>query len=876
MSRRALVALFLLLAVGQARPLAAQQRDPAAARLIAEQLDPQLLRWDSVLAERGYHRTPGAEQVGASRSGETVVLDAELASGVSYALLAVCDNDCADLDLELIGPDGTSLGADTEVDSQPLVLHEATVSGSHRVRVAMVRCSNEPCWHSFAVYRREGGEVGSTASSSDGERVVVEESGTLRAGDARLESGEFVDRFEIEAAPGDTLVADLTSSEFDPYLYVRSPSGQQTDNDDWEGDATHARIELPVDEAGTWTVAATSFQPGESGAYRVRISVRAGAGRQSDGPRIETGRLEAGDETLQSGEYVDTYAVEAQAGERLVVDLRSSELDPYLMLIPPSGETVQNDDFEGDARRSVIAQDLTVSGTYRVAVTSYQPGETGAYTLRIEQGGDRADTGPRVERGTLAEGDETLQSGEYADVYRFQGSPGQTLKATVTSSAFDTYLIVRGPSADRQENDDLEGRPGESEVEMTLTESGEYRVIVTSYAVGETGAYALTVAQDVPTAVAQRRRDVEELRLGGSVSGTLEQGDVQLDGGEYRDLYVFEGQAGDAVQVRLTSEAFDTYVGVITPSGENVDNDDWDGSTRESRVELVLPESGRYRVFATSYQAGEAGPYSLSLQRGAPTAVAAATDGAPRRVLGVFVGISDYGGRANDLAYTAQDAHTVAGALQSGAGMRAQDAVILTDRDATRARVEAAVREIGGRAGPEDLFVFFYSGHGARQERSGPQPSDPDALDETLEFFDRGITDDEFSALLSEIAPGISMLVLDACFSGGFSKDVVSVPGRIGFFSSEEDVTSSVAAKFRAGGYLAHFVGDAVGEKLADADGDGAVSAIELSQYLYERYRSDVKSGGAEDFVRTGGPQTGYQHLVVDRGSIGPSRILFR
>ncbi|MCA9739807.1 MAG: caspase family protein, partial [Gemmatimonadetes bacterium] len=227
-------------------------------------------------------------------------------------------------------------------------------------------------------------------------------------------------------------------------------------------------------------------------------------------------------------------------------------------------------------------------------------------------------------------------------------------------------------------------------------------------------------------------------------------------------------------------------------------------------------------------------------------------------------------------AYTADDARTVARALQTGGGMRAEDAVILTDREATRANVEAAVRQVGQRAGPQDLFVFFYSGHGARVRRDGPQSTDPDALDETLEFFDRGITDDEFSALLSEIAPGISMLVLDACFSGGFSKDVVSVPGRIGFFSSEEDVTSSVAAKFRAGGYLAHFVGDAVGEKLADADGDGAVSAIELSQYLYERYRSDVKSGGAEDFVRTGGPQTGYQHLVVDRGSIGPSRILFR
>jgi hypothetical protein len=120
------------------------------------------------------------------------------------------------------------------------------------------------------------------------------------------------------------------------------------------------------------------------------------------------------------------------------------------------------------------------------------------------------------------------------------------------------------------------------------------------------------------------------------------------------------------------------------------------------------------------------------------------------------------------------------------------------------------------------------------------------------------------------------LLVLDACFSGGFSKDAISAPGRMGLFSSEEDVTSGVAVKFRAGGYLAQFVAEAVGERRADADTDGTITALELSQYLHERYRSDVKSGGTDDYVRTGGPQTGYQHLVVDRGSVGPYDVLFR
>jgi hypothetical protein len=177
--------------------------------------------------------------------------------------------------------------------------------------------------------------------------------------------------------------------------------------------------------------------------------------------------------------------------------------------------------------------------------------------------------------------------------------------------------------------------------------------------------------------------------------------------------------------------------------------------------------------------------------------------------------------------------------------------------------------------GPNDTFVFFYSGHGSRIPRSEFQRSDPDALDETLELYDGSITDDDMGTILDAVPAGRIILLFDACFSGGFSKDVISAPGRMGMFSSEEDVTSAVAAKFRAGGYLSLFVADGIGEHLADADEDGQLTALELSQYVHERYRADVKSG-PNDFVRTGGPQSGYQHLVVDRGSIGPYDVILR
>ena len=181
-----------------------------------------------------------------------------------------------------------------------------------------------------------------------------------------------------------------------------------------------------------------------------------------------------------------------------------------------------------------------------------------------------------------------------------------------------------------------------------------------------------------------------------------------------------------------------------------------------------------------------------------------------------------------------------------------------------------------------DLMVVFYSGHGGRTERTGAmQSADPDGLDETLALYDDEVTDDELAAVFDEIDSGKVLLVLDSCFSGGSSKDVISRPDRMGLFSSQEDVTSAVARKFRAGGYLSRFMVEAVGERLADDDGDGALTALELSQYVYERYRADVKSdpgtkgGGAYDDIVMAGRYLGYQQLVVDRGGVAPSAVLF-
>ena len=174
--------------------------------------------------------------------------------------------------------------------------------------------------------------------SAQGAPVVHQ--GTLASGDAQLRTGEYYDSYEFQGRAGQRVVFDLTSSAFDPYLMVIAPSGDKKENDDFNGSNTRSRLELALEETGTYRVVVTSYKKDEAGAYELRIdaSGAAGGGSPEPGVRVESGRLAAGDTTLRSGEYRDSYTFAGRRGQTVTVDLRSADFDPYLIVIDPTGK----------------------------------------------------------------------------------------------------------------------------------------------------------------------------------------------------------------------------------------------------------------------------------------------------------------------------------------------------------------------------------------------------------------------------------------------------------------------------------------------------------------------------------------------------------
>jgi serine protease Do len=105
----------------------------------------------------------------------------------------------------------------------------------------------------------------------------------------------------------------------------------------------------------------------------------------------------------------------------------------------------------------------------------------------------------------------------------------------------------------------------------------------------------------------------KQLALNGSVvSGRLDRGsNVFPVDNSFFDLYTFEGRAGQRVQIDMTSREIDSYLILIDPNGNEVTQDDDGGGDSNSRIVATLPADGTYLLMANSYEAGQAGTYSL-------------------------------------------------------------------------------------------------------------------------------------------------------------------------------------------------------------------------------------------------------------------------
>ncbi len=209
---------------------------------------------------------------------------------------------------------------------------------------------------------------------------------------------------------------------------------------------------------------------------------------------------------------------------------------------------------------------------------------------------------PVIHEGELAEGDEQLAEGEYSDSYDFEVPANSRITIEMRSKDVDTYLWMNGENGYSFENDDAaEGDTTRSRLTTEYLPAGTYRVRATTFGAGESGAYTLTIETE----------ELPALTLDRTVDGELAEGDGALNTGEFADTIRIKLEAGQTVQVMMTSTEIDPYIILRAPDETQVENDDYLGT--DSSVVHTAAQTGTYQILATSALVGETGAYQVQV-----------------------------------------------------------------------------------------------------------------------------------------------------------------------------------------------------------------------------------------------------------------------
>lgn len=126
---------------------------------------------------------------------------------------------------------------------------------------------------------------------------------------------------------------------------------------------------------------------------------------------------------------------------------------------------------------------------------------------------------------------------------------------------------------------------------------------------------------------------------------------------------------------------------------------------------------------------------------------------------GLFIGVDRYAHPAISwLSGAGRDAAALHALFADTFG---DEALLLVDGDATHARIEREIRRIAADAGPEDLVVVAYAGHGSKTFELLPHDADPADLPSSA------LPLDTLASWLDEVDSRTLLCLLDCCFSGG-------------------------------------------------------------------------------------------------------------
>jgi WD40 repeat protein len=278
----------------------------------------------------------------------------------------------------------------------------------------------------------------------------------------------------------------------------------------------------------------------------------------------------------------------------------------------------------------------------------------------------------------------------------------------------------------------------------------------------------------------------------------------------------------------------------------------------------LLNGTNEFKVIVVNFQKIESRPELLKIEfAGKATATSS--------LHLLVVGINKYKNSAYNLNYAQPDAKAFMDKITSQGEriFKNINPIELYDESATKDNILNAFNQIAVKARPEDVFVFFYAGHGSLDEehkdKEGDSPFYFVPTDVTQLYGDpeqlarKGLSGEEIQDNMTKIRATKQIILTDACHSGGAlktmktraiagdEKAIAQLARSSGAIWIASSGTKQFATEFETlkHGVFTYALLEALDGK-ADLGGDGKITVSEIKFYLEDRVPDLTKQYGGE------------------------------
>jgi hypothetical protein len=214
--------------------------------------------------------------------------------------------------------------------------------------------------------------------------------GQLSLQDCQLSDGTFADFYSVTLPTAGTYIFTQTATTFDTFLAMLTPGGALIGvNDDVGTDTTRSSLKVIV-PAGTFIVAANSYNARATGSYSLASAASSAPVTACEDVFVVRGittqqSLQSTDCAL-NGVFGDEYVIVLVAGQPVTVSMTSTDVDAYLEIHPGSSNTIlaSNDNVDATTTNATVTFTAATTDFYVITARTPSAGQTGAYTLTIQ------------------------------------------------------------------------------------------------------------------------------------------------------------------------------------------------------------------------------------------------------------------------------------------------------------------------------------------------------------------------------------------------------------------------------------------------------------------------------------------------------------